>query len=61
MGADWISAAIVAVTVPLIPLFMALVGGSTKIRMQRHAWLLQRLAGHFFDMVAGLPTLKVFG
>jgi ATP-binding cassette subfamily C protein CydCD len=61
LGADWISAVIVAVTVPLIPLFMALVGASTKVRMRRQARLLQRLAGHFLDVVAGLPTLKVFG
>ena len=61
LGADWISAVIIAVTVPLIPLFMALVGASTKVRMQRQARLLQRLAGHFLDVVAGLPTLKVFG
>jgi thiol reductant ABC exporter CydD subunit len=40
---------------------MALVGASTKARMRRQAQLLQRLAGHFLDMVAGLPTLKVFG
>ena len=61
LGADWISAVIIAVTVPLIPLFMALVGASTKVRMQRQMGLLQRLAGHFLDVVAGLPTLKVFG
>ena len=61
VGADWISAVIIAVTVPLIPLFMALVGASTKVRMHRQARLLQRLAGHFLDVVAGLPTLKVFG
>jgi thiol reductant ABC exporter CydD subunit len=61
LGADWISAAIIAVTVPLIPLFMALVGASTKVRMERQMRLLQRLAGHFLDVVAGLPTLKVFG
>jgi len=61
LGADWISAVIIAVTVPLIPLFMALVGASTKVRMHRQARLLQRLAGHFLDVVAGLPTLKVFG
>ena len=52
---------IIAVTVPLIPLFMALVGASTKSRMARQAGLLRRLAGHFLDVVAGLPTLKVFG
>src|SRR5580700_489638 len=59
--ADWISAVIIAVTVPLIPLFMALVGQTTREKMGRQARHLQRLAGHFLDVVAGLPTLKVFG
>ena len=35
LGADWISAVIIAVTVPLIPLFMSLVGASTRVRMER--------------------------
>jgi thiol reductant ABC exporter CydD subunit len=61
LGVDWISAVIIAVTVPLIPLFMSLVGASTTVRMARQAKLLHRLAGHFLDVVAGLPTLKVFG
>ena len=61
LGADWISAVIIAVTVPLIPVFMGLVGASTGARMARQARLLHRLAGHFLDVVAGLPTLKVFG
>ena len=61
LGADWISAVIIAVTVPLIPLFMALVGQTTREKMSRQARHLQRLAGHFLDVVAGLPTLKVFG
>ena len=61
LGADWISAVIIAVTVPLIPLFMGLVGQTTKVKMGRQARHLQRLAGHFLDVVAGLPTLKVFG
>jgi ATP-binding cassette subfamily C protein CydCD len=58
---DWISAAIIALTIPLIPLFMALVGASTRERMDRQLRTLQRLGGHFLDVVAGLPTLKVFG
>ena len=58
---DWISAAIVVVTVPLIPLFMALVGASTRERMDAQVQSLQRLGGHFLDVVAGLTTLKVFG
>ena len=61
LGADWISAAIIAVTVPLIPLFMSLIGASSRVRMERQSRLLHRLAGHFLDVVAGLPTLKVFG
>ena len=60
-GADWVSAALIAVTVPLIPLFMALVGATTKDRTAARMRSLQRLAGHFLDVVAGLPTLKVFG
>jgi thiol reductant ABC exporter CydD subunit len=61
VGRDWISAAIIAVTIPLIPLFMALVGATTRERMDRQLRTLQRLAGHFLDVVAGLSTLKVFG
>ncbi len=60
-GADWVSALIVAVTVPLIPVFMALVGTATGERTARRMASLQRLAGHFLDVVKGLPTLKVFG
>jgi len=61
VGIDWISALIIVVTVPLIPLFMALVGASARDRMDRQATMLRRLAGHFLDVVAGLPTLKIFG
>lgn len=61
VGKDWISAAIIAATIPLIPLFMALVGATTRERMDRQLRSLQRLGGHFLDVVGGLPTLKVFG
>ncbi|MEU3721158.1 thiol reductant ABC exporter subunit CydD [Streptomyces sp. NPDC031705] len=58
---DWVSAAIIVVTLPLIPLFMILIGMATQTRMDRQWRLLSRLSGHFLDVVAGLPTLKVFG
>ncbi len=58
---DWISALIIAGTLPLIPLFMVLVGAATRERMEHQLQSLQQLAGHFLDVVAGLPTLKVFG
>jgi len=59
--ADWISAVIIAVTLPLIPLFGILIGWHTRAQTQRQWQLLARLGGHFLDVVAGLPTLKLFG
>lgn len=58
---DWVSAAIIVVTLPLIPLFMILIGWATQTRVDRQWRLLSRLSGHFLDVVAGMPTLKVFG
>ena len=61
LTADLTSALIVAFTLPLIPFFMALVGWTTQARTAKR-WALQtRLARHFSDLVAGLPTLQVFG
>ncbi|MEA5155918.1 thiol reductant ABC exporter subunit CydD, partial [Raineyella sp.] len=58
---DLWSTLIVVLTVPLIPFFMALIGWATERRMARR-WAVQaRLAHHFADLVAGLPTLQVFG
>ncbi|MGW2781732.1 thiol reductant ABC exporter subunit CydD [Streptomyces populi] len=58
---DWVSAAIIVCTLPLIPLFMVLIGWATRSQMDRQWRMLSRLSGHFLDVVAGLPTLKVFG
>ncbi|MEK2474629.1 thiol reductant ABC exporter subunit CydD [Streptomyces noursei] len=58
---DWISALTIVITLPLIPLFMVLIGWATQSRMDRQWRLLSRLSGHFLDVVEGLPTLKVFG
>ena len=60
-AADWISAVVIAVTLPLIPLFAVLVGWHTKAQTRRQWRLLAILGGHFLDVVEGLPTLKVFG
>ena len=60
-AADWISAVIIGVTLPLIPVFAVLVGWHTKARTRRQWRLLATLAGHFLDVLEGLPTLKVFG
>nr|WP_237418279.1 thiol reductant ABC exporter subunit CydD [Actinomadura rayongensis] len=60
-GTDVLSAVVIAVTLPLIPVFMILVGLHTRARTERQWALLERLGGHFLDVVQGLPTLKVFG
>lgn len=58
---DFWSALIVALTLPLIPFMMALVGWTTE-KATAKRWKVQtRLAGHFADLVEGLPTLQVFG
>lgn len=60
-GSDLASAVTIGVTLPLIPIFMALIGWHTQARTERQWKLLSRLAGHFLDVVEGLPTLKAFG
>lgn len=57
---DILSAVIVALTVPLIPFFMALVGWVTQSKVDKQWHSMQALSGHFLDLVSGLPTLKAF-
>ena len=59
--ADPASALLIAVTVPLIPVFMVLIGRMTERRTRRQWAVLQRLGGHFLDVIEGLPTLRLFG
>jgi len=59
--ADWLSGVIIAVTLPLVPLFAVLVGLQTRARTRQQWAALARLGGHFLDVVEGLPTLRVFG
>ncbi|MEU8801909.1 thiol reductant ABC exporter subunit CydD [Spirillospora sp. NPDC048819] len=61
VAADWASAVVVAVTVPLVPVFGALVGMRTAALTGRQWGLLHRLGGHFRDVLAGLSTLRAFG
>jgi ATP-binding cassette subfamily C protein CydD/ATP-binding cassette subfamily C protein CydCD len=59
--ADLTAAVTIMLTMPLIPVFMALVGLHTVAANRRQFRLLSRLSHHFLDVVAGLPTLKAFG
>ncbi len=59
--ADPLSGLIVALTVPLIPLFMILVGLHTQRSTRRQWRALTVLGHHFLDLVAGLDVLVAFG
>lgn len=54
---DWLSGLIVLLTLPLVPVFAALVGMTTRDRAARQWRELGVLSGHFLDVVRGLPTL----
>lgn len=57
---DWQSAIIVAFTLPLIPIFMALIGWTTEAATKKSFAVADRLANHFADLIEGLPTLQAF-
>ncbi|WP_082605686.1 thiol reductant ABC exporter subunit CydD [Nocardioides sp. Root190] len=54
---DLLSAAIVVSTLPLVPIFGALVGLATRDRAEEQWRAMTALSGHFLDVVRGLPTL----
>lgn len=58
---DWESGLIATVTLPLIPLFLILIGIATRTVQQKQWQTLQRLAVRFADTVQGLSTLRLFG
>ncbi len=60
-GADLVAALTVGLTVPLIVVFMVLIGRAVEGRRRRRWQALTRLAHHFLDVVQGLPTLKAYG
>ncbi|AZG45727.1 thiol reductant ABC exporter subunit CydD [Gordonia insulae] len=55
---DWPSALIILVTLPLIPLFMVLIGLTTRDRTARKLEAMSRLNAQLLDLIAGLPTLR---
>ncbi len=57
---DLLSAVIVLATLPLLPVFAILVGLATRDRADRQWQALSALAGHFVDVMRGLPTLVVY-
>ena len=59
--ADPLAGLTIAATLPLIPVFGALVGKATGAYARQRWRALAVLSNHFLDVVSGLPTLKVFG
>ncbi len=55
------AAVIMLVTLPLVPVFMWLIGSYTADRTRARWRALRTLSGHFLDVVRGLPTLRAFG
>ncbi|MFB2555109.1 thiol reductant ABC exporter subunit CydD [Herbiconiux liangxiaofengii] len=58
---DWVSGLTVALTLPIIPVFMVLIGWATQAVQQKQWEKLTRLSTAFLDVVSGLSTLTVFG
>jgi thiol reductant ABC exporter CydD subunit len=60
LAVDWPSAAVVFATLPLVPLFAALVGLRTQDRVREAAATEQRVAHHLRELVRVRPVLTAF-
>lgn len=58
---DWPSAVIVLIALPLIPIFMVLIGLLTKDRSAAALAAMTTLQARLLDLVAGIPTLRALG
>ena len=61
VASDWVAGLTVLLTLPIIPIFMVLIGSMTVRRRKRRWNALARLSSHFLDVVSGLSTLRIFG
>src|SRR5215217_500953 len=59
--ADWVSALVVVLTVPLVPLFMVLIGRYTEDNVREAQASLARLSTHMLELAKGLPVLVGLG
>jgi ATP-binding cassette subfamily C protein CydD len=58
---DWQSALIVLIALPLIPIFMVLIGLLTRDRSAASLAAMTTLQSRLLDLVAGIPTLRALG
>ena len=59
--ADPLSGIVLAVTAPILPFFMILIGKKAESISKRQWGLLSQMSAHFLDVLQGLTTLKLFG
>ncbi len=59
--ADWVSAVVIVLTVPLVPLFMVLIGRYTEDKVREAQSSLARLSAHMLELAKGLPVLVGLG
>ncbi len=59
--ADWVSAVVIVLTVPLVPLFMVLIGRYTEDHVREAQETLTRLSAHMLELAKGLPVLVGLG
>ncbi|WP_309074365.1 thiol reductant ABC exporter subunit CydD [Paenarthrobacter sp.] len=59
--ADWVSAVVIVLTVPLVPLFMVLIGRYTEDTVREAQSTLRKLSGHILELAKGLPVLVGLG
>lgn len=57
---DWISAMIMMITAPLIPVFMMLIGKTAEGVNQKQWQSLKWMNGHLLDLLRGMTTLHYF-
>ncbi|MCO4256565.1 thiol reductant ABC exporter subunit CydD [Pseudarthrobacter cellobiosi] len=58
---DWVSGAVIVLTVPLVPLFMVLIGRYTEDHVREAQETLTRLSAHMLELAKGLPVLVGLG
>lgn len=58
---NWAAGLILFLTLPLLPIFMALAGMKAAEANQKNIGILSRLSGQFLDSLKGLETIRLFG
>lgn len=58
---NWLSAVIILVTSPFIPIFMIVIGKATQKKSEEQLEKLAKFSGKFLDILQGLTTLKLLG